>query len=292
MKISLTDPFMTIRRDRAKPCKVVPQASEGGVACRGWELATAFTLTELLITLFVVGVLAALLIPAVSRSKGRAKEARCISNLKQIYIGFLLYHTDNDHFPGAIRWQSNTWTSAMFFGGRTGRDNSVPPAQVRPLFSYLGPGEVFQCPADIGIHATSRYREGFLLEPSLFEVWGVSYWYHAGDGEHEERFANSTDGLGGRKIEWVKRPSAYVLAAEPPAVEVGQRIVSPGVTSPMTVVYWHRARRPGTADGYPDDERGPRVSPFLFVDGHVKFYDCSNQYTRTPTFPGEVEFEQ
>jgi hypothetical protein len=156
------------------------------------------------------------------------------------------------------------------------------------LFAYLAPAQVFQCPADVGIHATNK--GGFLLEPSLFEVWGVSYWYHAGLDTQQRPL--STDGLAGRKIEWVKRPSAYVLAAEPPAVAVANRKLPSGVAGPVTTTYWHRARRPGTGDNYADLERGPRVSPFLFVDGHLKFYDCSGRYTTEPTMSGEVEFAQ
>ncbi|HEY5915678.1 MAG TPA: prepilin-type N-terminal cleavage/methylation domain-containing protein [Verrucomicrobiae bacterium] len=272
---------MAKRRAGIIPRKAVRQANQGGATRSTWELAGAFTLTELLITLLVVGVLAALLLPALNRSKARAKEARCVSNLKQIYTGFLLYHSDNHQFPGRISRQGKVWRSATFFGGTAGRDSNAPPAEYRPLYSYVAKGEVFRCPADVGIDTPNQ--SGVLLQPSLFEVWGVSYWYH-------ER--STFGGLGDKKMEWVHKPSAYVLAAEPPAVAVGNRIVPPGVAGPMTTHYWHRARRPGTGDGYADGQRGPRVSSFLFVDGHVKFYDCTGQYTTTPTFPGEVEFEQ
>ncbi|HYG34332.1 MAG TPA: YraN family protein [Clostridia bacterium] len=281
LRLPTSQTDMAKHRDRIKPCKVVRQASKGGATCHTWKLAGAFTLTELLITLLVVGVLAALLLPALNRSKGRAKEARCVSNLKQLYTGFLLYHADNNQFPGEISRQGKVWRSATFFGGNAGCDSNAPPADIRPLYSHVSKGEVFRCPADVGIDAPNQW--GVLLEPSLFEVWGVSYWYH-------ERSASG--GLGYKKMEWVQRPSAYVLVAEPPAVSVGRRVVPPGVAGPMTTVYWHRARRPGTGKEYVDGERGPRVSPFLFVDGHVKFYDCSYMYTGTPPFPGEVEFEQ
>jgi prepilin-type N-terminal cleavage/methylation domain-containing protein/prepilin-type processing-associated H-X9-DG protein len=284
--IGLTE--MAIRHDVSKSCQSVLQSSGGWIVRRGGEQDDAFTLTELLISLFVVGLLAGLFLPALSHSKSRAKEGRCISNLKQIYTGFLIYQSDNGYFPGGIRWQGKLWTSATFFGGKTGHDTGVPPAQARPLFGCLAPGDVFRCPADVGIDATNE--ASVLLEPSLFEVWGLSYWYHAAPGKQLEPLF--TDGLAGRKMEWVKRPSAYVLAAEPPAVAGGSRKLPSGVDGQMMSVYWHRARRPGTGDNYADGERGPRVSPFLFVDGHVKFYDCTGQYTSKPTFPGEVEFEQ
>jgi len=55
----------------------------------------AFSLVELLVCALRVGVLAALLLPAVTRSKSKAKEAQCVSNLKQIYVGFQMYPPDN-----------------------------------------------------------------------------------------------------------------------------------------------------------------------------------------------------
>jgi type II secretory pathway pseudopilin PulG len=50
----------------------------------------ALTLVELLMTLMVLGVLAALMLAAIARAKTRAKEAHCTSNLKQIYSGLPL----------------------------------------------------------------------------------------------------------------------------------------------------------------------------------------------------------
>jgi prepilin-type N-terminal cleavage/methylation domain-containing protein len=210
---------MSKRRDEVKPCKSVCLSSKGGVIRHARTLEGGFTLTELLITLLVVGVLAALLLPALNGSKGRAREARCISNLRQIYTGVLLYHSDHDQFPGRILRQGKTWTSATFIGGTAGRDSNAPLADMRPLYSYVAKGEVFWCPADVGIRGTNKWSVS--LEPSLFDVWGVSYWYHA--GRYDERLANFIEGLGGKRMEWVQRPSAYVLAAEPPAVAGGTR---------------------------------------------------------------------
>jgi len=48
----------------------------------------AFTFIELLIVIAVFGVLAALLLPAISRSKGKAQQIQCVSNLHQLGLGF------------------------------------------------------------------------------------------------------------------------------------------------------------------------------------------------------------
>ncbi len=60
----------------------------------------AFTLIELLVVIAIIGILASLLLPAVSRAKDRGNVARCASNLKQTHVALVLYaQQNNDFFP-------------------------------------------------------------------------------------------------------------------------------------------------------------------------------------------------
>src|SRR5882724_685706 len=58
---------------------------------------TAFTLLELLITIFIIGILAALLLPTLGRSKASARDSACLNNLHQIGIALQVYVDENEN---------------------------------------------------------------------------------------------------------------------------------------------------------------------------------------------------
>ncbi|AHF91406.1 hypothetical protein OPIT5_15450 [Opitutaceae bacterium TAV5] len=156
----------------------------------------AFTLIELLTVIAIIGILAGIMIPVVGSVRGKARQAQCLSNLRQIGTGFQLYLNDNRGvYPDFATYGMYNWGGKYTSWGGPQKEN-------RPLYPYITDTSVYRCPSDTGRYANDT-------RPTFFDISGNSYCM-ANSGQRGLLRATNIPGV----FSQLEQPSRTILAFE------------------------------------------------------------------------------
>jgi prepilin-type N-terminal cleavage/methylation domain-containing protein len=202
------------------------------------NLSRGFTLTELLVVMGIIAVLAALLLPVLSNAKSKAKQTTCLNNLKQINLAVRMYADD---FKEKVAPPPRFYTSVEqwfrykeLVASYVGRSAAPKPSD-----------RLFSCPADTFFYSASGYHSSGLCDTP--QTGYASYIFNAGNLVG----TNGYPGILGKNLAGVREPSRTVLVCEAAA---------------FTPFSWHSPEKQ-TSDYRFKDCR----DVLSFVDGHAQY---------------------
>lgn len=206
---------------------------------RRLRLKRGFTLIELLVVIAIIAILAALLLPALSRAKNRGQRIVCMNYQKQMGIAFMLYADDSeDRFPIQIANQVEDFAAT-----------TSPPNFLRSLIPYLtnpGDGKLFGCPLSTRRFVTVSENPSFYNDGN--------YMANAAILGHARGAMRRTSDLIIIQEDWYRRNTAWLR---------------PALIADELYSYWHSFHPPDNREQYTNlhDDGGN----LLFGDGHVEY---------------------
>ncbi len=213
----------------------------------------AFTLMELLVVIAIIAILAALLLPALSKAKQRAWTTSCNSNLHQIGLAMRMYADENTElYPesgGNIYWDAVDATTKK-------------QSWMQQIARYVGNTNAFNCPGNVQL--PSELQGPF----NYFNSCNAAYIA----AENEFAPVRSTA---------IMFPSAFVLGGDTAGVKGGRIIFDPldADKDDYTQNCVGGAADDSLTEFWQIHSKGQNV---MFADGHSKWYKIFN--------PGEMTF--
>jgi prepilin-type N-terminal cleavage/methylation domain-containing protein/prepilin-type processing-associated H-X9-DG protein len=234
-----------------------------------------FTLIELLVVIAIIAILAAILFPVFSKAREKARQASCLSNLKQIGLSVMMYMEDYDE----------TYPQAQYHEAAIDMDRPWFVA----IYPYGGNKQMITCPDGLGQDTTGRIPTGdysgaqdwTLVDGGYYDVSGTPWITTNGPGTPDHMDYHYNDILGCQAFNdgtyyslhggsWEKMPSVPESMVQNPAAVY----LAWDTQNPEIMCYQN-----GYNTNYGLAPRHSGGLNFAFADGHAKWVNYNSIVT-------------